>query len=84
MSWIERLFGKKPEHSAATAKERLQLVIAHEHAGGLHPRMLTELQDELLKVVKKYLQNQNIQTNVVLEKNGDIELLKIDVVLPSA
>jgi len=33
MSWLQKLFGNQPK-TAQVAKERLQLIIAHERDGG--------------------------------------------------
>jgi len=42
--------------SAQKAKERLQIIVAHEHPGStVTPAYLPELQNEIIEVVKKYL-----------------------------
>ncbi len=57
-----KLFGfDKKEKSASLAKERLQIIVAHQR-DELKPRsnrisshLLTELKDEIIEVVKKYV-----------------------------
>ncbi|MGN6665638.1 MAG: cell division topological specificity factor MinE, partial [Trinickia sp.] len=55
MSILSFLLGEKKK-SAAVAKERLQLIIAHERGGGHPPAdYLPALQRELVAVISKYV-----------------------------
>ena len=47
MSLLSMLFGNKPK-TAAVAKERLQLIIAHERDGASAVNFLPQLQRELI------------------------------------
>ena len=54
MSILSFLLGEKKK-SASVAKERLQLIIAHERVGGRPPAdYLPALQKELVAVISKY------------------------------
>ena len=54
LDFIQRLLGlQKP--SAATAKERLQLVLAHDRSD-LNPELLEQMRREILEVVQKYVE----------------------------
>lgn len=54
LDFIQRLLGlQKP--SATTAKERLQLVLAHDRSD-LNPELLEQMRKEILQVVQKYVE----------------------------
>jgi len=54
LDFIQRLLGlQKP--SATTAKERLQLVLAHDRSD-LNPELLEKMRREILEVVQKYVE----------------------------
>jgi cell division topological specificity factor len=54
LDFIQRLLGlQKP--SAETAKERLQLVLAHDRSD-LNPELLEQMRREILEVVQKYVE----------------------------
>ncbi|WP_369067493.1 cell division topological specificity factor MinE, partial [Burkholderia gladioli] len=68
MSILSFLLGEKKK-SAAVAKERLQLIIAHERIGGRPPAdYLPALQKELLDVISKYVKISNDDIRVSLER----------------
>lgn len=80
---IHRLWGKQPPSSALQAKERLQLIIAHERSGGGQPDFLPALKQELMAVLAKYVDlGAGDQPLVSFESDDRTELLKIDIVIP--
>jgi cell division topological specificity factor minE len=82
MSLFSRLFGNKPK-SAATAKERLQLIIAHERSGlSGKKEFLPKMQKELIAVISKYVSINPDDIKVSLEKQGNYEVLEVNIVLP--
>jgi cell division topological specificity factor len=83
MKLLDRLFGKKPQ-TASVAKERLQIVLAHERAGRSAPDFLPLLQREVLAVVAKYLDVSDDMIKVHLEKLGETSVLEINVELDKA
>ncbi|HRH14265.1 MAG TPA: cell division topological specificity factor MinE [Azonexus sp.] len=82
MSLFSLIFGNKPK-TAAIAKERLQLIIAHERNGGTStPDFLPDLQKELITVISKYVSVNPEDIKVSLEKQGNFEVLEVNIVMP--
>ncbi|WP_153109141.1 cell division topological specificity factor MinE [Propionivibrio limicola] len=82
MSLLSLIFGNKPK-SAVQAKERLQLIIAHERNSlSSKPNFLPELQQELVAVISKYVSVNQDDIKVSLEKQGNYEVLEVNIVLP--
>lgn len=82
MSLLTLLFGQKPK-TAAVAKERLQLIIARErdsNSGAVD--FLPALQQELIQVISKYVNVNPDDIKVALEKQGNYEVLEVNIVLP--
>ena len=71
-------------HSAAIAKERLKIVLAHERAGRNAPDFLPKLQKELIEVVARYVAIREDMIRVNLGKSGETSLLEINIELDGA
>lgn len=72
-------FFRRRDPSASIAKERLQIVLAHERAGRSAPDFLPLLQKEILTVVAKYLDVSDDMIRIQLEKVGETSTLEINV-----
>ena len=70
--------------SAAIAKERLKIVLAHERAGRSAPDFLPRLQKELIDVVGRYVEIRDDMIRVNLGKSGETSLLEINIEIDSA
>jgi cell division topological specificity factor len=81
VSLFDFFFPKKPA-SASIARERLQIVLAHERAGRDSPEFLPRLQKELLAVVAKYIAIKEDMIRVNLGKEGNASVLEINVEMP--
>ncbi len=68
--------------SAATAKERLQILLAHERQDRSRPDYLPLLQKDILEVVKKYVQVASEKVQIKLQRGAEISTLEIDIDLP--
>lgn len=76
-------FRKPEKNSANLAKERLQVIVAHQRRDNADgPDYLPQLQRELLYVIRKYVQVDDDAVNVQLEKDGNVEVLELNVTLP--
>ncbi|ABK07738.1 MULTISPECIES: cell division topological specificity factor MinE [Burkholderia] len=84
MSILSFLLGEKKK-SASVAKERLQLIIAHERVGGRPPAdYLPALQKELVAVISKYVHISDDDIRVSLERQDDLEVLEVKIEIPQA
>ena len=81
MSFLD-LFRRRRDDSAAVAKERLQLILAHERAGREDPEFLPRLQKDLLGVISRYVPIQDEHLNVSVQRSGHAAVLEINIELP--
>ncbi len=78
-----KFFRTSRPSSASVAKERLQILVAHEHAQRKsEPSYLPLLQKELLAVISKYVNINPDDMKVTLEQNEHEEILELNIVLP--
>ena len=63
--FIDKLLRRQPA-SAETAKERLQLVLAHDRSD-LNPELLAQMRREILEVVARYVEIDIEEGDVSLE-----------------
>jgi len=81
MSLLDYFKTTKP-NSAKLAKERLQILVAHERNSRNQPSYLPELQQELLKVIQKYIQVDQDAISVIFDSDDQQETLELNIVLP--
>ena len=75
-------FKKTKPNTARLAKERLQILVAHERSARNQPSYLPELQKELMAVIKKYVQVNQEDISINYESDDDQETLELNIVLP--
>ena len=75
-------FLKAKKDTAATAKNRLQIIIAQERTQRGAPDYLPLLQRELLEVIRKYVSVDVEAVKVDYVKDGNQDVLDISVALP--
>ena len=82
MGFLNFFLGEK-KSSASVAKERLQLILAHERNGrSSSPDYLPQLQRELVAVISKYVSINPDDIKVHMERQGDLEVLEVKIELP--
>lgn len=83
MSFINFFVGEKKK-TANVAKERLQIILAHERSGrnAAEPDYLPELQRELMAVISKYVKINLADIKVNLERQENLEVLEVKIELP--
>jgi cell division topological specificity factor len=73
---------KRPAKSASLAKDRLSIIVARERAGERSGQdYLPQLQQELLQVLAKYEHIDLDQVSVNVDRQGDCEVLELNIVL---
>jgi cell division topological specificity factor len=84
-SFLSFLLGEKKK-TASVAKERLQIILAHERTGRNtgQPDYLPALQRDLMAVLSKYIKInlQDIKVNV--ERQDNLEVLEVKIELPDS
>ncbi|MFT4012654.1 MAG: cell division topological specificity factor MinE [Paracoccus sp. (in: a-proteobacteria)] len=76
-------FRQKKPASAQTAKERLQIMLAHEKVGNsVSPDFLPLLQRDILEVVRRHLEIGIDDVEVKMERSDDLSSLEINIELP--
>jgi cell division topological specificity factor len=83
MSFISFFIGEKKK-TASVAKERLQIILAHERSGrnAAEPDYLPALQRELMAVISKYVKVNLEDIKVNLERQDNLEVLEVKIELP--
>ena len=79
-------FFRRPRQatSAQTAKERLQILLAHERTDRSSPDYLPLLQRDILEVIKRYVRVDGDSVDIKLERGDEISTLEINIELPGA
>ena len=85
MSILSFLLGEKKQ-TANVAKERLQIILAHERSGRnvAEPDYLPDLQRELIAVISKYIKINSDDIKVNLERQDNQEVLEVKIELPDS
>jgi cell division topological specificity factor len=85
MSFLTFLLGEKKK-TATVAKERLQIILAHERSGrsAATPDYLPALQRDLVAVISKYVKIDPEHLKVNLERQDNLEVLEVKIELPEA
>jgi len=74
-------FFVKPK-SASTARERLQVLLAHERASVGGNDLVALLRDEILAVISKHVKVDSNKVYVKLERGATVSTLEVDVQIP--
>jgi len=85
MNLFDYFRASRKSNTASIAKERLQIIVAHERgqrSNGSNLDYLPLLQKELLEVVRKYVAIADDQIKVNIEREGEYEVLELNIALP--
>ena len=82
MSIFSFSFFRPKKTTAPAARERLQLLIAHERVAGSDNRLVAVLQEEILAVIAKHMQIDRDKVRVKLGREDAVNTLEIDIEMP--
>jgi cell division topological specificity factor len=83
MSSFIRFFLGQRNPTACVAKERLQIILAHERPrqNAHEPDYLPALQRDLMAVLAKYIKVSPADVQVMLERQGNLDILEVKIEL---
>jgi cell division topological specificity factor len=83
MDWLKFFRGEKSSNTAKTAKDRLMLAVAYQRSGQANgPAYLPRLREELLGVVRKYIQVSDEAVQFSVQREDGLEVLELNITLP--
>jgi cell division topological specificity factor len=82
MNWLNFL-RREQKTTASLARERLQVIVAHQRAGRANGlEFLPRMQQELLAVIRKYVTVGDDAVRMHVERDGGLEVLELNITLP--
>ena len=81
MGLLDYFRASRKKGSAAVARERLQILVAHDRAERHQPSYLPKLQEELIAVISKYVKIDRRMVSVNLERGEHQDILELNIVL---
>lgn len=82
MSLFDFLRRTQQRSSAQTAKDRLQIILAHERQDRAQPDYLPLLQKDILDVIRNYVEVANDKVQMRLQRDDLMSTLEIEIELP--
>ena len=81
MSLLSLFFSRRS--TAPVARERLQILLAHERTFGGGSDLAAILQEEILAVIAKHIAIDREKVQVKLDRGGKVSTLEIDIEMPN-
>ena len=82
MSFMDFFRAQKKPSTASMAKERLQIIVAHERGQRSQPDYLPQLHRDIIDVIRKYVPIREDQVQVELDNQGTCSVLELNITLP--
>jgi cell division topological specificity factor len=76
-------FKEEPKATASIAKERLQVLVAHERSQRNAPEFLPAMQRDIMAVISKYIELDDDQIQVHIDNHDQLSVLEVNVTLPN-
>ena len=70
-------------NSAPVARERLQILLAHERNARSQPDLLGVLREEILAVIGRHVPLDPDKVQIKMERGGTVSTLEVDIELPN-
>lgn len=74
-------FKSNKKKTASLAKERLQIIVAHERKGRSKPDYLPQLKRDIVEVVSKYVKISEKDITLEIDNDGGLDVLELNVTL---
>ncbi|MBR9727093.1 cell division topological specificity factor MinE [Shewanella intestini] len=83
MSLLDYFRSNKKPNTASMAKERLQIIVAHQRGERDAPDYFPQMKQEIIEVIRKYVHISEDQVSVQLDQNdNNLSVLELNVTLP--
>ena len=82
MGLLDYFRNSQPKGTANVAKERLQILVAHDRSERDRPSYLPKLQREILEVIRRYVDVDMNAVSVNYEQEDTHEVLELNIILP--
>jgi cell division topological specificity factor len=83
MSLFGFQFRPRRENTAHAAKERLQILLAHERADTAAHDLIPLLQRDILEVIRRHMQVDSKAVDIRMERDEDRSSLEINIEIPA-
>ncbi|MGF1476653.1 MAG: cell division topological specificity factor MinE [Geminicoccaceae bacterium] len=78
-------FRRREPGTADAAKERLKVIVVRDRAtSGDGPDFIHLLEQDILEVIRKYIEIDQNKVQVDIDKSGNMSMLEVNVELPSS
>lgn len=75
-------FRTQKKSNASLAKERLQIIVAHERQNRMSPDYLPALKKDIMAVIAKYVKVSEEHVSVEFDQGDELAVLELNVTLP--
>ncbi|MGH8504046.1 MAG: cell division topological specificity factor MinE [Gammaproteobacteria bacterium] len=82
MRFLDFFRTTKDDATAPIAKERLQVIVAHQRRHKDAPEYLARLQRDILTVIRRYAKVADDAVDVQVERSNGCEVLELNITLP--
>ena len=74
---------RRPSGSAPVARERLQILLAHERGARGQPDLLMQLREEILAAVSRHMTIDPDKVQVRMDRGRTVSTLAVDIEVPN-